>query len=446
MLPLAVILAARGAVVSGSDRSRDQGKTPEKFAWMESQGMRLYPQDGSGVAAGAEVLVVSTAIEDSIPDVRAAKDRNIPILRRANLLAELFNDAGVRIAVAGTSGKSTVTAMIGYILKELGRDPTVMNGAVFRNFSDGNPYATALTGRGDVFVTEADESDGSIELYQPSIGVLTNISLDHKPMDELSALFADYADRSEKMVMNVDNLPVSRLAGSRADKTMTFSLKNDLADIVAKNIVAEAGSVSCDVQCHGQVMPLRLDLPGLHNLSNALAALGAVTLAGGDMAKACAALAGFRGIKRRLEVAGTRDGVTVIDDFAHNPDKIAASLKALRTAPGRLKIFFQPHGYSFLKLMHRDVADAFAEGLAVGDELYLVEPYYAGGTVDKSVTSADLAALLVQKKIRAQLCPDRAAVRMAILSGIQPGDRIVVMGARDDTLSAFAAEMLSAIA
>jgi UDP-N-acetylmuramate--alanine ligase len=444
MLPLALILAARGASVSGSDRSYDQGKTPDKFAWIESQGMTLYPQDGSGVSS-ADILVVSTAVEDSIPDVRAAKEKKIPIQRRAELLATLFNDAGVRIAVAGTSGKSTVTAMIGFILKECGLDPTVMNGAALRAEGGESSYATAMAGRGDVFVTEADESDGSIALYRPTIGVLNNIALDHKSMDELIALFTEYAERSDQVVMNVDNLPVSRIAGGMAGKAMTYSLKNDLADMTAQNIRQDVAGVSCDVICHGRVFPLSLPLPGLHNLSNALAALCAVSMAGVDVGRACRVLGAFRGVRRRLETVGTKNGVVVIDDFAHNPDKIEASLKTLKSFPGRLKIFFQPHGYGFLKLMHREAAAAFAAHLTPQDELYLIEPFYAGGTADRSVTSSDLADCLRELKVNAHLCADRAAVKTAMLSGAVTSDRLVVMGARDDTLSEFAMDILSGL-
>lgn len=444
MLPLALILDSRGAQVSGSDRSRDQGKTPEKFAWIESQGITLYPQDGTGVP-GADVLVVSTAVEDSIPDVRAAKQKEIPIQRRAELLAVLFNDARVRIAVAGTSGKSTVTAMIGFILKECGLDPTVMNGAAFRGEAGEVSYATAMTGRGDIFVTEADESDGSIALYQPTIGVLNNIALDHKSMDELIDLFTEYADRSDQVVMNVDNLPVSRIAGGMAAKAMTFSLKNDLADMSATHIQESGTSISCDVVCHGRMVPLRLSLPGRHNLSNALAALCAVSMAGVDLEKACAVLSLFRGVRRRLETVGIKNGITVIDDFAHNPDKIEASLKTLKSSSGRLRIFFQPHGYGFLKLMHRDVASAFAVNLTPGDELYLVEPYYAGGTADRSVTSADLVRCLQEFGVAAFLCPDRADVKKRLLAGVAPDDRLVIMGARDDTLTEFAMDIFSSL-
>src|SRR5690242_2832104 len=183
MLPLALILRGRGAVVSGSDRSRDQGRMPEKFAFLESQGIRLFPQDGSGVSDPKTIVVTSAAVEDTVPDVVKARAVGADLMVRAALLADIFNASGKRVGVAGTSGKSTTTGMIGWILYALGRDPTVMNGAVMKNFiSPEIPFASALVGRSDIFVSEVDESDGSIARYTPDIAVVNNIALDHKTM------------------------------------------------------------------------------------------------------------------------------------------------------------------------------------------------------------------------------------------------------------------------
>jgi UDP-N-acetylmuramate--alanine ligase len=180
MLPLALILRGKGAQVAGSDRSRDQGRTPEKFAWLESLGFTLHPQDGSGIVAAEQTLVASAAVEDTVPEVVRAKELGCPRMSRAQLLAELFNAAPSGIAVGGTSGKSTVTGMIGWILTQAGRDPTIMNGAVMKNFVAADaPFASARVGQGEVFVSEVDESDGSIALYRPQVSVLLNVSLDH---------------------------------------------------------------------------------------------------------------------------------------------------------------------------------------------------------------------------------------------------------------------------
>jgi len=193
MLPLATILRGQGAEVAGSDRSYDQGRTPEKFAWLAAQGFDLFPQDGSGVTSADQILVASAAIEDSVPEVVRARELGCPRMTRAELLAALFNAAPEGIAIGGTSGKSTVTGMLGWIMHRAGRDPTIMNGAVMKNFvSPEVPFASARVGQGPVFVSEVDESDGSIALYRPEVAVLLNVSLDHKEMAELRELFGDF--------------------------------------------------------------------------------------------------------------------------------------------------------------------------------------------------------------------------------------------------------------
>src|SRR5947209_4597316 len=225
MLPLACILRAQGATVAGSDRALDQGRVGDKFAFLERQGIALFPQDGSGLTDPEQVLVASAAVEESVPDVQAARRLGVERITRAELLARLFNAAGLSIGVAGTSGKSTVTGMIAWILHQTGRDPTVMNGAVMKNFAtpDG-PFASALAGRGDVFVSEVDESDGSIALYRPTIALLNNISLDHKSLEELRGLFRDFALKAEKVVVNLDDAETRELAaGLPGERLVSFS-------------------------------------------------------------------------------------------------------------------------------------------------------------------------------------------------------------------------------
>lgn len=423
MLPLASIAHGLGFEVTGSDRSHDQGRTPEKFSWLERQGVVLYPQDGSGVTGDVSRVVVSTAVEDSIPDIKAAKEQGIDIVHRAALLAEFFNKAETRIAIAGTSGKTTTTGMTGFMLKELGFDPTVMNGGIFRNYASENPYCSALVGEGGIFVTEADESDGSIALYHPTIAVLNNIALDHKPLDELMPLFREYVAKADVAVLNFDSSAVRDLAQSLPrDKIISYAMHYE-ADVGPDGLI--------------------LQVPGDYNISNALAALGVAKAMGIDLFEARSTLTRFEGIKRRMETVGARNNITVIDDFAHNPDKIAASLSALKQKEGRLIMFFQPHGYGFLKLLKDDLADCFSKGMGPEDVLMMVEPYYAGGTVDRSIGSGDVVSAI--KGPQADVYADRNAVREHILSIAQSGDRIVIMGARDDTLSEFASGILKAL-
>lgn len=446
MLPLAMILKARGYQVSGSDRSRDQGRTPEKFRWLSAEGITLAPQDGTGLSPDLEALVVSGAIESTVPDVASAQRLGIPIKKRAELLAELLNTAPTRVIIAGTSGKSTTTGMVGYLLKEAGLDPTVMNGGLFRNYTDTNPYCSALTGQSGIFVTEADESDGSIALYAPTLAVLTNISFDHKTLDELRVLFGDVLTKSPAAALNLDDALLRDLAASYTGKKLTFALENP-ADLTVEDITLRPdGSESVLVDHRdGARYPLSLNQPGRHNIANALAALATVSQLGLSLAEATRLLPGFRGIARRMEVTGSANGITVIDDFGHNPDKIAATLSALRAFPGRLIIMFQPHGFGPLRLMRRELVESFATHMDSADELLMPEPFYAGGTVDRSVSSTHIVADLLQRGVHAKVFPDRASCLPRILATAKPGDRIVVMGARDDTLSDFAKQIVNGL-
>jgi UDP-N-acetylmuramate--alanine ligase len=447
MLPLALILKAAGHEVEGSDRALDQGRTAAKFDYLRNAGVGLHLQDGSGVVSSDQTVVASAAVEESVPDIVAARRLGAPIVTRAELLARLFNAAPARIGVAGTSGKSTTTAMLAWILAEAGRDPTVMNGAVMKNFAGPSAlFASALVGSGDVFLSEIDESDGSITLFSPTIAVLNNIALDHKSMDELRALFTAFIDRADAAVLNLDNPETGRLAAGRA-RSLTFSIENASADYAARAIRPRPFGVAfeaVDVRA-GRATPIELKIPGRHNVSNALAALAAAAAAGVSFDEAARALGAFAGVRRRLEYVGEAAGVVVIDDFAHNPDKIAASLSTLHEFEGRLIVMFQPHGYGPLKKMRAEMVEAFVRGLAPEDILVMPEPAYFGGTTDRSVSSRDIAADIGQKR-NAQALKTREACAAAILSAAQPGDRIVVMGARDDTLTAFAEELLAALA
>ena len=440
MLPLASIVRASGAKVAGSDRSLDAGRTPHKFDYLRSLGIQLYPQDGTGLQPGM-TLVTSAAVEETVPDVVRAKELGLTHLRRPEFLAKLLNSAQRSVAVGGTSGKSTVTGMIGWILHACHRQPTVMNGAVMKNFvTPSAPFASALVGDPELFVSEVDESDGSIALYRPEVAVLTNISLDHKEMDELRQLFAHFLNASRKAVLNLDDPEVRALSSTvPEDKVIGYGFDAPSADFMGKELQLKPNGLSFAVQAEGERHEVELAVPGRHNASNALAAIAAARALGVPVQDSAAALARFEGLRRRLETVGEAGRVTVIDDFAHNPDKIAASLATLRAHPGRLLIMFQPHGYGPLAKMGEELADAFTDGMAPGDRLYLPDPVYQGGTVERKRGSDWLAE---QIGTSAEHIPDRANIADALVAEARSGDRILVMGARDDTLIDFARELV----
>lgn len=442
MLPLATILRGRGHGVAGSDRSLDQGRTSSKFAFLEAQGIRLFPQDGSGIADPDQIVVASAAIEASVPDIQAATRLGCRRMTRAELLAELFNAAPTGIAVGGTSGKSTTTGMIGWIMHACARAPTIMNGAVMKNFANADtPFASAVVGGGDAFVSEVDESDGSIALYRPSVAVVTNVTLDHKPMDELKALFGNFAKSAHFVVINADDPNVTALAPRGS---IAFGFNAETCDLQARDIVEAPASVSFTLALPWKKLsyPVQLPVPGRYNIYNALAALAATEAVGVPLEESIAALSSFAGLKRRFEIVGETNGVTVIDDFAHNPDKIAATLQTLHAFPGRLLLFFQPHGYGPLKVLGPALVDTFADRMRADDLLILSDPVYFGGTVDRSVGSAEIAAAIFARGRQTLHIPARADCGTKLAELARPDDRIVIMGARDDTLSEFASKVL----
>ena len=454
MLPLALILRAKGVEVSGSDRALDQGRTSDKFDFLRARGVALYAQDGSGLTRADQVLVISTAVEDTVPDVVAARRLGARVMTRAELLADLFNAAPVSIGVGGTSGKSTTTGMIGRILSRAGRDPTVMNGAVMKDFMTPDvPFASALVGDADIFAAEVDESDGSIARYHPTIAVLNNVSLDHKSLEELRTLFGDFVGKSRRAVLNLDNdetaiIAHQRMREANESSVISYSLDNAEADLSAAHIAPAPDGIAFEVheRASGARAHVKLRTPGRHNVANALAAIAASIAAGLTLDEAARALDGFSGVRRRLEVVGTAAGVTVIDDFAHNPDKIHATLETLHAFPGRLLLMFQPHGYGPLRTMKDAFAEGFVRDMAADDVLLMPQPVYYGGTTDRSITSQDIAAAVRAKGRDARALEDRAATGAVLLDLARPGDRIVIMGARDDTLTQFARELLEALA
>ena len=455
MTPLALIIQARGGRVEGSDRSLDQGRNSERFDFLRARGILLHPQDGSGISRAAQILVTSTAVEETVPDVQAARRIGAAIITRANLLAQLFNRAPLGIGVAGTSGKSTTVGMIGWILHRAGRSPTIMNGADMKNFIDeGSPFASARIGEDDIFVSEVDESDGSIALFEPRMAVVNNISLDHNSLDELRTLFSEFIAKAQTVVLNLDNAETAALAadmkpgGVKPGQAITYSLRNTRADLLAFAPVQSPTGVAFQAKARdtGEIVAVELKVPGLHNVANALAALSVAKACGVALAEAAAHLGGFSGIRRRLEVVGTANDITVIDDFAHNPDKISATLETMHAFPGRLLLMFQPHGYGPIRLMRNALVDCFASGLRDEDVLVMPEPIYFGGTVDRSVGSGDIVRDIEGRGRKAFAFPDRGACGDALVRWARRGDRVVVMGARDDSLSQFAHELVQRLA
>ena len=438
MLPLAQLMLKNGHQVSGSDRSYDQGKLPEKFQAIQNEGIVLHAQDGSGVSDDIDMVVVSSAVEDHIPDIKKALALNLQIKKRAALLAQLFNERQ-GIAIAGTSGKTTVTAMAGHIFSVCGHSPTIVNGGRMINFDD----QSAVIGEGQFFIAETDESDGSVALFKPAVGVLNNVAHDHKSVEELKNIFIQYLNNCQQaIVINKDNEFCCELSKDVEKPRITFSIQKE-ADIKALNIKLQKSGISFKL-VHGlEERDISLHVPGEHNVSNALAAAALALSFGLPFEEICTALEAFKGTKRRLEIVGTTErGITIYDDFAHNPDKIAASLSTLKKFQGRLIAFFQPHGFGPTKMLKDELIDTFVSHMGDNDVLVMPEIYYAGGTVEKSISSKDVIDPIAARGRQALFFETREECKTAILEQVEEGDRIIIMGARDDSLSVLAQEIL----
>lgn len=431
MSALAQIAALQGLEASGSDRSRDRGQSADVAGRLTAAGVRLFPQDGSGVPEGG-TLVVSTAIEEDNLDIARAKELGVKIVHRADYLAAL---AGAKrtVAVAGTSGKSTVTAMIFEILEADGRSPSLVAGANLPSIRAKGLIGNAWLGDSELLVIEADESDGTLTRYQPELGVLLNISKDHKELHELEALFKAFRERSKSFVVNAD------AAGLRAYQAGAATFGFRAGELRGENLRVHSHGSS--FQAGGAAFELKI--PGQYNAENALAAAAACRALGVELSVCARALAEFSGVGRRFELVGTARGVEVVDDFAHNPEKVRAVLGAAHLRAKRVLAVFQLHGFAPARFMKAEFLDAFADSLGAEDALWLPDIYYAGGTAAKDISSKDYADALTSRGRRAFAVSDRAAIPAQIAGEAKDGDLVLVMGARDPSLSDLARAILS---
>jgi len=434
MSALAQFHAMSGEAVTGSDRLLDRGELADLRAALARLGIRFFPQDGSGVGPGTRQVTVSTAIEDAIPDVLRARELGVPVVHRTDELARHVA-ANRSIAVAGTSGKSTVTAMIYEILAASGDSPSLITGAGLRSLAEKGFMGNAWKGASDLLVIEADESDGTLPKYAPWLGVLLSLGKDHKELSELEALFRQFKDRSKRFVVNAD---AGNLAGFR-EGSVTFGF--NAGDVRGRDLEMDGGSCRFTVSGTG----FSLAHPGLHNAMNALAALAACLQAGVSLEAAAAALAAYKGISRRFEVVGSARGVEVVDDYAHNPDKVRAVLAAARLRSPRLLVVYQPHGFYPTRFLKHEFIEAFSAGLKPGDVLWFPDIYYVGGTTVKDIHSGHLAEPLRGRGLDARYVPDRAAIIPEIAAEGREGDLVLVLGARDPSLSSFAKAVLDAL-
>ncbi|MEW6710265.1 MAG: UDP-N-acetylmuramate--L-alanine ligase [Candidatus Riflebacteria bacterium] len=425
MSGLAKILHNAGFKVAGSDRNLEGDYCKRLLA----MGVKIYPQDGSGPAAFMKdsglkphefKIVKSTAVEDQVPDILSAVELGLEQIMRSDLLAMMFN-AKKGIAVGGTAGKTTTTGLVAWIGKYCGLEPSCAVGGIISGLD-----TNAFQGKGPHFIIEADESDGSIVKYQPWASVVTNVSRDHKDLEELFSLFKNFLENTTEFRLVCGEDANCREIASRCQGSVKTYGFNSTCDYQAEDVKISNSTSSftfADTR-------FEIKMPGEHNVLNALAAIILTHRAGIGLEEIAAAIKAFPGMKRRFELVGNVCGVTIIDDFAHNPVEIEAAVRTARKSSQRRFIVYQPHGYGPTSFTRNELIEVFS-GLQNDEFLFLDEIFYGGGTVNRNISSAEIVEEVKRTFDNAWFIADRGQLVERISKEARSGDMILVMGARD---------------
>lgn len=415
MSALAEALLDAGCTVSGSDRLADGGDSSDVLQKLREQGLTLCLQDGSGVTAGVDAVVVSTAIEPDNPDLVRARGLGIPSQHRSELLKQVV--AGRRLlTVAGTCGKSTVTAMLGWILDVAGHDPRVVNGAAAVNWQSPLRTGSTRAGQGAWAVIEADESDRSLLTFAPEAAIITNRSADHFPLAETKTLFSQFRARVSGPVIDGDALEAPRIS-------------------------ARPGGWGCTFEIDG--VRFEIPSPGQHNGLNAWLAARMAEALGVPLAASAEALRTFKGVVRRLERVGLCRGAIVVDDYAHNPRKLEAAWQTLAARYSRVFGVWRPHGYGPLRSMMEELVVMWSSVLRPDDALWVLPVYDAGGTADRSVDSGMLVARLEGMGLQVACSDSLDAAEASLRAVAAPECALLLLGARDPGLPRLARRLAS---
>lgn len=425
MRALAEILIEKGMKISGSDKNES-----DYLQFMRRQGADIYIGHDAAHIDGADGIVISSAISEDNPELAAAKKKGIPVYHRSDVLAAMFH-WGKGIAVAGAHGKSTTSAMIGQVFRDAGTDPTIILGGAV-DYLHGN----SCLGQGDYVIAEADESDGSFLKFQSSIAVVTNIEDDHLDhygtVENIKSAFVEFishiTDPNGAAVVCIDSQGVRDVLSRINQKVITYGLSEDAA-YRAVNKRYENGRVVFDVCRGGRILgSISLQIPGTHNVRDALAAVTVGLYYGLPFRTISASLANFIGVKRRFETKAYVNGVWILDDYAHHPTEIAATLSAAKEIGGhRVICAFQPHRYSRTKLLQ----DEFGAAFDSADKLYFTDIYSAGEKPIKGVDGRLLPGKVKEHIPEKEICyaPDLQALVRELYEDARPGDMIFTMGA-----------------
>jgi len=431
MSAIAQYLSGIGKNVSGSDRYFIDGEYNDTKDKLEKEGIKCFSQNGFGISEHTKLVIVSTAIEDTVPEVQKALSLNIPIIKRSDLLA-LIAESKKTIAVGGTSGKSTTSAMLFDIMNTANMHPSIISGAGLISIIKEGKIGNAKVGRGEWLIIEADESDGSIVKYHPEIGLLLNIDKDHQEIDELLSIFSTFKKNTKDLFVvnqcNILSATLSELSSNDFSSDININ-----AGYIANNFVQT--QLSCRFTINN--FPFELQTVGKHNMENALAAVSIANQLGISLELCAKGIKEYKGIYRRHQLLGIKNGVYVIDDYAHNPVKCAASIEACQHIAPKVIAWFQPHGYGPTRFLKDDFINEFTKILRKEDEIWMSEIFYAGGSAIKDISSNDLINEIKENGKNAYFIEDRNQLLQSIQSHVTNNCVLLLMGARDPSLEFF---------
>ncbi len=425
MSPLAEVLHSRGHIITGSDRERSS--STER---LEKLGIRIQYGHEPGLVKDADLLVYSSAVKEDNPERLYAVEHGIPCLRRAEVLGDIMR-TNFTICISGTHGKTTTTSLVGTIFMDALSSPTVLVGGMLRSAG-----SHAVVGNGRVLIAEADEYDRSFLAMYPSIAVITNIEADHldcyKDLADIKETFIRFTERvpfDGAVIVCLDDEGILDVLPKIRRTVITYGI-SESADYQARNMVFTNGRATFDVYNRGKLLGgVSLSIPGIHNVRNSLAAIVSALETGIDFQTAARSISGFSGVKRRFEIVGEVNGVTVIDDYAHHPGEIKATLEAARRCGyGKITAVFQPHLYS----RTRDFLNEFAEALSLADQVFITEIYKSREQPIPGVNAENIVNAMKNSGFSdVHFIGDKNEIVFALDNLVHSGDAVVFMGAGD---------------
>ncbi|CAJ1003426.1 MULTISPECIES: UDP-N-acetylmuramate--L-alanine ligase [Brevibacillus] len=436
MSAIARVLIDLGYKVTGSDVAMND--LAQKLV---ERGAVVYIGHDAKHVAGSDLVVYSTSIPKDNPEVVAAQASGIPVLHRSQMLARILNER-TGVAVAGAHGKTTTTSMIAHVLEECGVDPTFIIGGELLNAG-----TNAKAGKSDIVVAEADESDGSFLEYRPVYEVVTNIEPDHlehfggdfNNLKRAYAQFLSHLKPGGKAILCLDDPTVREMLTAVSETVITYAIHPsfvDQADFCARSIVCGDRRTQCEVYRRGELLgELTLHVPGKHNVANALAAIIVCLEAGLSFEAVAQALGTFRGAKRRFQIIGEARDILVVDDYAHHPTEIMATLNGARASGRRVIAVFQPQRFTRTYFLMDEFSRAFKEA----DEVIITDIYSPAGEekIEGVTAEALVEKIRTNSHPRAQYIPTKEQVQEHLVNALRPGDMVLTMGAGDIWKSAY---------